>query len=98
MVYCAGKLIGNLNLCYILSWDVVRTLEELVNFPCVLPTSRVGYHAGKPIESVVYRLNTFHSIKLVLNKNKIIKYSSIPSILSVWSLMLSSFLSFNGSL
>ena len=23
----------------------------------VLPTSRVGYQAGKPIESVVYRLN-----------------------------------------
>ena len=85
MVYCAGKLIGNLNLWYILTWGVVRTLEELVNFSCVLPISRVGYHAGKPIESVVYRLNTFHSIKLVLNKSKIMKYSSIPFILSIWS-------------
>ena len=26
-------------------------------FSRVLPTSRVGYHAGKPIESVVYCLN-----------------------------------------
>ena len=25
-------------------------------FSIVLPTSRVGYHAGKPIESVVYCL------------------------------------------
>ena len=25
-------------------------------FSSVLPTSRVGYHAGKPIESVVYCL------------------------------------------
>ena len=27
------------------------------SFLSVLPTSRVGYHAGKPIESVVYCLN-----------------------------------------
>ena len=27
------------------------------SFPRVLPTSRVGYHAGKPIESVVYCLS-----------------------------------------
>ena len=27
------------------------------SFSCVLPTSRVGYHAGKPIESVVYCLD-----------------------------------------
>ena len=26
------------------------------SFPRVLPTSRVGYHAGKPIESVIYCL------------------------------------------
>ena len=36
-------------------------LEKLVNHEpncfCVLPTSRVGYHAGKPVESVVYCLN-----------------------------------------
>ena len=28
-----------------------------LRFSRVLPTSRVGYHAGKPIESVVYCLN-----------------------------------------
>ena len=44
--------------------DVGRTREKLVNHEpkasdlqafraSVLPTSRVGYHAGKPIESVV---------------------------------------------
>ena len=42
------------------TWDVGRTLEKLVNhepnFSRVLPTSRVGYHASKPIESVVYCL------------------------------------------
>ena len=27
-------------------------------FSRVLPTSRVGYHASKPIESVIYCLNT----------------------------------------
>ena len=40
MVYCAGKLI-----------EAVHT-----SFSRVLPTSRVDHHAGKPIESVVYRL------------------------------------------
>ena len=54
----------------ITTWDVGRTLEKLVNhspsardlqaFSRVLPTSRVGYHTGKPIESVVYCLNIFH--------------------------------------
>ena len=29
--------------------------EHKKNFSSVLPTSQVGYHAGKPIESVVYR-------------------------------------------
>ena len=28
--------------------------EWFTNFSSVLPTSQVGYHAGKPIESVVY--------------------------------------------
>jgi len=28
-------------------------------FSRVLPTSHVGYHAGKPIESVVYCLNNY---------------------------------------
>ena len=28
-----------------------------LRFSRVLPTSRAGYHAGKPIESVVYCLN-----------------------------------------
>ena len=51
MVYCAGKLIENLKLFNnsFGSW--------FTSFSRVLPTSRVGYHAGKPIESVVYCLN-----------------------------------------
>ena len=28
--------------------------ELFTSFSSVLPTSQVGYHAGKPIESVVY--------------------------------------------
>ena len=31
-------------------------------FSRVLPTSRVGYHAGKPIESVVYCINNSYQI------------------------------------
>ena len=31
--------------------------RDLQAFSRVLPTSRVGYHAGKPIDSVVYCLN-----------------------------------------
>ena len=45
------------------TWDVGRTLEKLVNqlplardLQAFLPTSCVGYHAGKPIESLVYCL------------------------------------------
>ena len=34
------------------------------NFSRVLPTSRVGYHADKPIESVVYSLNQSWILKL----------------------------------
>ena len=35
------------------TWDVGRTREKLVNHERK-PRSRVGYHADKPIESVVY--------------------------------------------
>ena len=35
----------------------VPSARDLQAFSRVLPTSRVGYHAGKPIESVVYCLN-----------------------------------------
>ena len=35
-------------------WENTR---KACNFSRVLPTSRVGYHAGKPIESVVYCLS-----------------------------------------
>ena len=48
MVYCACKLIN----CKSLAFGSCFT-----SFSRVLPTSRVGYHAGKPIESVVYCLN-----------------------------------------
>ena len=58
MVYCAGKLIENLKLSYksneryfLWVYCVITHLGSRV-----LPTFRVGYHAGKPIESVVYCL------------------------------------------
>ena len=35
------------------------------SFSRVLPTSRVGYHAGKPIESVVYCLSELNDSSLV---------------------------------
>ena len=72
MVYCGGKLIENLKSFYksnrYHTWDVGRTLEKLVNHSpsaCDLQAflvfsqhlAYVGYHAGKPIESVVYCLN-----------------------------------------
>ena len=52
MVYCAGKLIENLKLVNHSPW--ARTW--FTSFSRVLPTSHVGYHAGKPIESVAYCL------------------------------------------
>ena len=61
MVYCASKLFYKAIDHTFYAFTGV-TLEKLVNhepnFSCVLPTSRVGYHSGKPIESVVYCLNT----------------------------------------
>ena len=73
MVYCAGKLIENLKLFYKIKaidhtffgfsgvithfgcWE--NTREACKSLVRVLQTSRVGYRAGKPIESVVYCLN-----------------------------------------
>ena len=72
MVYCAGKLIENLNLFYksnrphflwvhrrnnpLGCWENTRkACKSLKLFSCS-PNIRVGYHAGKPIESVVYCL------------------------------------------
>ena len=43
MVYCAGKLTEN--------------GSRFTSHSRVLPTSQVGYHACKPIESVVYCVN-----------------------------------------
>ena len=76
MVYCAGKLIENLKLFYksdrphflgfpgvithLGCWENTRKVCK--SRACVLPTSRVGYHAGKPIESVVYFLNNEPSL------------------------------------
>ena len=40
--------------------------RDLQAFSRVLPTSRVGYHAGKPIESVVYCLNNVPNINISL--------------------------------
>ena len=73
MVYCAGKLIENLKLFYkskrphfLWVWENTRKACESLAFgsqswftsiPSALPTSQVGYHAGKPIESVVYCLD-----------------------------------------
>ena len=41
----------------LLRWNSQQKSVNSVNFSRVLPTSRLGYHAGKPIESVVYCLN-----------------------------------------
>ena len=61
MLYCTGKLIENLKLFYKSNRPhfhspSARDLQAFLRFSRVLPTSRVGYHAGKPIESVVYCL------------------------------------------
>ena len=42
---------------YFLPKRLHSTKSDLQAFSRVLPTSRVGYHAGKPIESVVYCLS-----------------------------------------
>ena len=61
MVYCAGKLIENLKLFY--KSDTRKACKSLAfgsrftSFSPVLPTSRVSYHAVKPVESVVCCLN-----------------------------------------
>ena len=70
MVYCAGKLIEYLKLFYKshgahFLWVYRRDNplgmlgEHSKSFSCVLPTSCMGYQAGKPIKSVVYCLITF---------------------------------------
>ena len=43
------------------SLKITSRRRVITSFPSVLPTSQVGYHAGKPIESVVYR---FYKITL----------------------------------
>ena len=47
------------------TWDVGTTLEKLVNHS-VLPTSRVSYYIGKPIESVVHFLKKFSIVFILL--------------------------------
>ena len=63
MVCCAGKLIENLKLFYKSNrphflWVYWRDnpLGMLGEYSRVLPTFLVGYHAGKPLESVDYCL------------------------------------------
>ena len=60
MLYCTGKLIENLKLFYKSNRPHFHSpsARDLQVFSRVLPTSRVGYHAGtEPIESgVVYCL------------------------------------------
>ena len=44
----------------LLAWNACKSLafgSWFTSFSRVLPTSQVGYHAGKPIESVVYCLD-----------------------------------------
>ena len=53
MVYCASELIENSKLFY-----------KSNSFSSVLPTSQVGYHVSKPIESVVYCFSTLHADKI----------------------------------
>ena len=38
--------------------------SDLQAFDFVLPTSQVGYYAGKPIESVVYSLNNLRAVTI----------------------------------
>ena len=63
MVYCAGKFKENLNLFY----KSNRTYfgSSFTSFFGVLSTSRVGYHAGKPIGNVVYCLTNTSSYMYV---------------------------------
>ena len=45
-----------------------HTFSWFTSFSRVLLISRVGYHAGKPIESVVYCLNKqYHGKELLCN-------------------------------
>ena len=50
--------------------EVYPAFEKFLpgSFSRVLPTSRVRYHAGKPIEIVVYHLNTLQISQLSANR------------------------------
>ena len=54
--YFLPKRLHSTKSYFIKARKACKSLEKLVftSFYRVLPTSRVGYHAGKPIESVVY--------------------------------------------
>ena len=47
--------------------------EWFTSFPRVLPTSQVGYHAGRPIESVVFWSSNFRlkGYKLMMIRDKV---------------------------
>ena len=72
--------------------DVERTLKKLVNhepkasdlqsFLSVLTTSQEGYHAGKPIESVV---NCFYKITLSKTENVSVFYEFTGTINHVFN-------------
>ena len=81
MVYCANKLIENFKLFYksnrphflwVYQCDNPLGMlgEHSKSFSHVLQTSRMGYRAGKPIESVVYCLNKVKNTKSYIINNK----------------------------
>ena len=47
---------------FVKAWKAYKSRAELSR---VLPTSRLGYHVGKPIESVVYCLKNILFISLL---------------------------------
>ena len=65
-------------------WE--NTRKACKSRACVLPTSRVGYHAGKPIESVDYSLNNEPSLLPLLAgwlAQLVQRCTSIPRYLSL---------------
>ena len=78
MVYCAGKPIAGLLNYYIKAIDnTFYGFIGLITHLGCSQTSRVGYYRYKPIESVVYCLITFFSIKWLTNACKICKLNQI---------------------
>ena len=77
MVYCAGKIIENVSY-FIKAIDhtFYGFTGVITSFSRVLPTYRVGYHAGKPIGSLVFCLNNSYTAVLSFKKIAIKRLAS----------------------